>query len=343
VCSESSTFVSCMAKQTSDYGTPVHPAAVYYTGSRSDSLAIAYIRDPRNANKILARAVVWPSKETFVKLYGTSETMRITLREKLKAAGFTRDDDFSGARLRRIEMDGGAKFVMPYIDGDCQCVDDHGDCFEIVGGGDYGAAETRGYIYSNSRYTCDNCGDGCDEDDARDVQGDTWCEHCYENHTFFCERAEETYPDSHGSNEVVTMVQRRWNDPTRSRMTQTWSEDACDGDAFFCERTETYYDSRYFNGIEVTTRTARGATITETWCAEDAEGEYFTCPDCGEVYSNDFMSTTHNDDGELVCTGCAEKHDDSSGEYKFKLPPTTPTIHDHNQHVIDFHAACVAA
>jgi len=148
VMSESSLHVSCMAKTTDSYGTPVHPAAVYYTGSRSDSLSIAYIRDPHNPNKVLARALVWPDKETFVRLYGTSETMRITLREKLEAAGFTRDDDFSGARLRRIEMNGGSRFVMPYIDGDCQYVDDHGDYFEIVGSGDYSATETRGYIYS---------------------------------------------------------------------------------------------------------------------------------------------------------------------------------------------------
>lgn len=341
VCSESSTYVSCMAKQTSDYGTPVHPAAVYYTGSRSDSLAIAYIRNPKNDNKILARAVVWPDRQTFVKLYGTSEDMRIVLREKLEAAGFTRDDDFSGARLRRIEVNG-ARFVMPYIDGDCQCVDDHGDHFEITGSGDYTATETRGYIYSNSRYTCDNCGDGMDEDDARDVQGDTWCEHCYDNHTFFCERAEETYPESYGSNEVVTTVQRRYSDPTRREMTQTWSQDACDGEAFFCEHTETYYDSRYFTSVDVTVRTPRGAIITETWCAEKTREDYFTCPDCGEAYTHDFMSTTHNDDGELVCTDCAEKIN-TDDEYKFKLPPTTPTINDHNQHVIDFHAACVAA
>lgn len=343
VCSESSLHVSCMAKTTDHFGTPVHPAAAYYTGSRGDSLAIAYIRDPKNDRKVLARALVWPSKETYVRLYGTSETMRITLREKLEAAGFTRDDDFSGARLKRIEMDD-ARFVMPYIDGDCQCVDDHGDYFEIVGSGDYTATSTSGYIYSSSRYTCDNCGDGMDEDDARDVQGDTWCEHCYENHTFFCERTEETYPDNHGSNEVVTMVQRRYSDPTRREMTQTWSQDACDSDAFYCEHTETYYDNRYFTSVDVTTRTTRGAIITETWCAEKTDDDYFICPDCGEAYTHDFMSTTHNDDGELVCTDCAEKinTDDNDG-YKFKLSPTTPTIHDHNQHVIDFHAACVAA
>ena len=343
--SESSTYVSCMAKTTDSYGTPVHPAAVYYTGSRSDSLSIAYIRDPHNPNKVLARALVWPDKETFVRLYGTSETMRITLRDKLEAAGFTCDDDFSGARLRRIEMGGGSRFVMPYIDGDCQCVDDHDDHFEIVSSGDYSATETRGYIYSSSRYTCDYCGDGIDDDDTRDVQGATWCEHCYDTHSFFCERAQETYPNDHGSNEVVTMVQYRYNDPNRRRMTQTWSQDACDGDAFFCERTETYYDSRYFNSVDVTTRSSRGGVITETWCVEDTREDYFICPDCGEAYTHDFKSSTHNDDGEYVCTDCAAKIDsetDDLDNYRFKLSPVSPTINDHNQHVIDFYVSCVS-
>ena len=345
VMSESSTYVSCMAKRADNYGTPVHPAAVYYTGSRSDSLSIAYIRDPHNPRRVLARALVWPDKETFVRLYGTSETMRITLREKLEAAGFTCDDDFSGARLKRIEMDGGSRFVMPYIDGDCQCVDDHGDYFEIVGSGEYTATETRGYIYSSSRYTCDYCGDGMDDDDARDVQGATWCEHCYDLHSFFCERAQETYPNDHDNNEVVTMVQYRYNDQNRQRMTQTWSQDACDGDAFYCEHTETYYDNRYFTSVDVTTRSSRGAIITETWCVEDTREDYFICPDCGEAYTHDFMSSTHNDDGEYVCTDCAAKidSDDTDDSYKFRLRPVSPIINDHNQHVIDFNAACVSA
>jgi len=127
-------------------------------------------------------------------------------------------------------------------------------------------------------------------------------------------------------------------------MTQTWSQDACDGDAFFCEHTETYYDNRYFTSVDVTTRSSRGAIIIETWCAEDTREDYFTCPDCGEAYTHDFMSSTHNDDGEYVCTDCAAKidSDDSDDSDKFKLSPTSPTINDHNQHVIDFNNALAA-
>jgi len=346
VMSESSLHVSCMAKYASDYGTPIHPAAVYYTGDRSDSLAIAYIRDPKDDSKVLARALVWPSQEIFVKLYGTSETMRITLCEKLEAAGFTRGDNFSSARLKRIEMRGGAKYVMPYIDGNCQYVDDYGDYFEIVGSGEYSATSTNGYIYSSSQYTCDNCGDGTSEDDTHDVQGSTWCEHCYENYTFFCERTEETYPDSCGSNEVVTMVRTnrsavRTNRSARHRTIQRWSQDACDSYAFFCEHTETYYDSEHFNSVEVATQSSRGAAITETWCAEETSDDYFICPDCGEVYTHDFMSSTHNDDGEMVCTDCAEKRSDDGDT--FKLSPVSHIVNDQNQHVIDFYGACVAA
>lgn len=331
VCSESSSHVSCMAKHASDYGTPIHPAAVYYTGTRSDSLAIAYIRDPNDDSKVLARALVWPNEEMFVKLYGTSEGMRITLREKLEAAGFTRGNNFGGVRLKRIEMRGGAGYVMPYIDGNYQYVDDHGSYFEIVDNGEYSATETRGYICS-SRYNCENCGDDMSEDDTHNVQGSSWCEFCYENSTFFCGCNEETYPEDHGSNEVVTMVRTQsYNlSAVRYRITQTWSQDACDEYAFFCEHTETFYNSDDFNSVEVTTRSSRGAIITETWCAEETIDDYFTCPDCGKAFTHDFMGSTHNDDGEMVCTDCTDC-------------AVSHIINDQNQHVIDFYAACAAA
>ena len=206
VTSESSSFISCMEKDFSYL--PKHPAAVYCTGSKSDSLAIAYIKNPDTAcasyERVLARAIVWPENKSFVRVYGRDETMRTALITMLEEAGFERTDDFSGARLARIRYDNG-KYVMPYIDGDAQCVDEYDDHFEITHHGQFSATETQGYI-SASRYSCEQCGDGIDDEDGiRYVGGDHWCEHCADTHAIFCQYYEEYFPDTDGGNTVITL------------------------------------------------------------------------------------------------------------------------------------------
>lgn len=349
--SESSSHVSCMWYGKDHYGTPKHPSAVYYTGATEDSLAIAYIKNPNNPSNVLARALVWPHRQTFVRIYGVDERMRGILRALLTNEGYNRDSDFEGARIRRIPFGvdrhfGNDRYIMPYIDGDVQCVDvmaGNDRFFVIDRHGDYACTDTRGYIYDHNRYTCDNCGDGMDEDEAHSVQGDTWCQHCYENSSFFCERHQETYPDSTDSHQVITMVRYRYNDPRREPMTQTWSEFAVNDEAFFCENTERYYDTRYFSQIEVHVLRS-GRNTTETWCQERTLDDYFICPDCDEAYEHVYLSATTNADGDQVCTFCAEKIEAREAECEdnlepVKLRPVTPTIHDTKQLVLDWQLA----
>jgi hypothetical protein len=330
VTSESSSFISCMEKDFSYL--PEHPAAVYYTGSKSDSLAIAYIKNPdtacRTAERVLARAVVWPENKSFVRVYGRDETMRTALITMLEEAGFERTDDFSGARLKRIRY-GDGKFVMPYIDGDAQGIDEYDDHFEIVCHGQFQATETQGYI-SASRFSCEQCGDGIDDEDGiRHVGSDHWCEHCVDIHATFCQYYDEYYPTADGQNEVITLSWRGRQEE------QTWSQRAIDNAAFYCEHTERYYSDNDFNTIEVIVN-KRGHT--ETWCEERCQDHYFICPDCNKAYHTDFQSSTTNDDGEWVCLECAEKHkaeaEDSDDSDTFKLPPVTPTIHDDRQYTL---------
>lgn len=329
--SESSLHVSCMEKDFSHL--PAHPASVYYTGNRSDSLAIAYIKNPDpscpDCERVLARAIVWPENKTFVRLYGRDESMRTALAAMLEEAGFERTDDFSGARLARIRY-GDGKFVMPYIDGDAQCVDEYDDHFEITCSGGFSANEVHGYI-SVCRFRCDYCGDGIeDEDSTYSMQDATWCEHCYESHAIFCEYHEEAYPRDDGYGEVTI------TDWRGREVTQIWSQRAIDHRAFYCEHTERYFSDNDFTSIEVIVN-KRG--MTETWCAEACLDDYFTCPDCGNVYHTDLQSSTTNYEGEYVCIDCAEEYktDDNDNDTPvYKLPPVTPTIHDANQHVLDW-------
>jgi hypothetical protein len=334
VTSESSSFISCMEKDFSYL--PEHPAAVYYTGSKSDSLAIAYIKNPdtacRTAERVLARAVVWPENKSFVRVYGRDETMRTALITMLEEAGFERTDDFSGARLARIRYDNG-KFVMPYIDGDAQGIDEYDDHFEITHHGQFHANETQGYI-SVSRFSCEQCGDGIDdEDDIRHVGGDHWCEHCTDLHAIFCQYYEEYFPDTDGGNTVITLNWRGREE------VQIWSQRAIDNAAFYCEHTERYYSDNDFNTIEVIVN-KRGHI--ETWCETACQDDFFICPDCNKAYHTDFQSNTTNDDGEWVCLECAEKRkaeaeaeaDDNIDSDTFKLPPVTPTIHDERQYTL---------
>jgi hypothetical protein len=327
VTSESSSFISCMEKDFSHL--PEHPAAVYYTGSKSDSLAIAYIKNPdtacRTTERVLARAVVWPENKSFVRVYGRDETMRTALITMLEEAGFERTDDFSGARLQRIRYDNG-KFVMPYIDGDAQCIDEYDDHFEITHHGQFQATETQGYI-SASRFSCEYCGDGIDDEDGiHHVAGDHWCEHCADTHAIFCQYYEEYRPTNDGCYEVITL---NWRGCEEVHM---WSQHAVDNHAFYCEHTERTYSDNDFNSIEVIVN-KRG--YTETWCTEKCMDDFFICPDCNQAYHTDFQSSTTNDDGEWVCLDCAEKRkaeaEDSDDSDTFKLPPVTPTIVDTNQ------------
>lgn len=42
---------------------------------------------------------------------------------------------------------------------------------------------------------CRRCDDGMSQNDSCDVGGETWCDDCRSNHTFYCDSCEESYPD----------------------------------------------------------------------------------------------------------------------------------------------------
>lgn len=175
---------SCMAHDASDYQSSEHPVRVYAAGD----LQVAYIV----RGDITARAVVWPEKKIYGRIYGDADRLRPALEKEGYTEGY-----LTGARLLRIEDDG--YLICPYLDGDCT-VRDEGDYLVI--GGDIDADSTSGLI-EDYRISCECCGDRINphRDDYSYVQVDRWgnqevyCSHCEENRTVYCEHEEITVPE----------------------------------------------------------------------------------------------------------------------------------------------------
>lgn len=266
--SESSLHYSCMRYTTGHFGTPCHPAETY----AGYGLAIAYIIDPDDDKRVIARAVIWPEKMQFVRVYGVDETIRVALVDMLESRGFERADDWRGARIRAIEFDG--RLVVPYIDGDVTSLehDDDDDYMTVSRHGNVDGSSTRGWTHSNSgRITCEHCGDRVCEDDTRHVGNELWCDSCVSDNAVFCEYNEEYFPDS----DSFSTVQSRHGE-------QMWHATAVSRHAFYCDRTGEHYDNGYYTQIEVNTR--HGA---RDWCEEETTDEFFTCEKTGEAFFRD--------------------------------------------------------
>ena len=268
VSSESSLHLSCMRHPAHYFGTPCHPAEAYAAGD----LAIAYITCPDDSAKVLARAVIWPEKMQFVRVYGVDETIRVALVDMLESRGYERADDWRGARIRAIEFDN--RLVVPYIDGDITSLeyDDDDDVMTVSRHGSVDGSSTRGWTHSNSgRGSCQNCGERVCEDDTRHVGSEIWCDDCFSDNAVFCEYNEEYYPDS----DSFYTVQSRHGE-------QLWHDSAVSRHAFYCDRTEERYDNGYYTQTEVNTRHG-----IRDWCEEETGDDFFTCEKTGEAFSRD--------------------------------------------------------
>lgn len=163
---------SCMSKQfdlTCDDGKQRHPYAVY-DPSLGWRMAVR-----REGDEVLGRCLLWhdPTDEAtkgFVRSYkrergysshsGADEAIEAFLQSQgyAKWCGWP-----EGAPVLKYELRRGG-YLMPYIDGGNQMVDDSGETFTITGSGDYDATNTSGIIQGYT-CTCDHCGAGFDDED----------------------------------------------------------------------------------------------------------------------------------------------------------------------------------
>jgi hypothetical protein len=263
--SESSMHFSCMRYTKQYFGTPCHPAEVYAAGD----LSIAYIVCPDDSARVIARAVIWPEKMSFVRVYGVDETIRVSLVDMLEDLGYCRADDWRGARIRAIEFDG--RLVVPYIDGNITSLeyDDDDDILTVSRHGNVDGSSTRGWAHNNSgRVSCEHCGDRVCEDDTRHVGNEIWCDDCVSDSATFCEYNEEYFADDEQFIYVET-----------TSGSQTWHNSAS-RHAFYCEKQGLRYANGDFNEIEVHTRNG-----VQTWCEQDNSDDYFVCERTGEAYA----------------------------------------------------------
>jgi hypothetical protein len=162
--------VSCMrhTATSNDYATDgTHPVRVYGAGD----LAIAYLKNKEG--KTTARALCWPERKVYSRVYGDDSKLHIALK-KLgyeKSPYYDKDphikgNKFIGARLLRMYAPGEG-FVMPYIDeyiGVDNFTQKNGDrCFVLAdpGNSDYGTQETNGTTHEGNQV-------GNDDDDNDD-------------------------------------------------------------------------------------------------------------------------------------------------------------------------------
>lgn len=256
---------SCMTKPNHYYESSEHPTMVYSAGD----LSLAYIADA-NEN-IKARALVWQEKKIYARLYGDYES----LRSGLQTLGYSSDGNMHGAKIKRINHETDSdRLVLPYLDGiqTVSIIDDN--WLMIDRNGDIDANTTDGLQRNPHWATCDRCEDDIEsEEDAYTVYSrryscDTWCEHCRDNDSFWCE----------GTQEYVR------NDRAVTVDGETYSEWHVIDNANLCQFSGEYT-------FTDTTSVYVSETDIEQWSDDILDDESFICRITGNRYSNDLMAT----------------------------------------------------
>lgn len=256
---------SCMTKPNHYYESSEHPTMVYSAGD----LSLAYITDA-NEN-IKARALVWPDKKIYARLYGDYES----LRSGLQTLGYSSEGNLHGAKIKRINHETDPnRLVLPYLDGiqTVSIIDDN--WLMIDRNGDIDANTTDGLQRNPHWATCERCEDDIEsEDDSRTVYTrryscETWCEHCTDNGAFWCEGTQE-YICNDREMTVDGSSYASWYIIDNANMCQ-----------FSDEYTFTDTTSVYVSETDV-----------QQWSDDILDDESFICRITGNRYSNDLIAT----------------------------------------------------
>jgi hypothetical protein len=185
---------SCMSHATNTYASnPIHPCAVY--GDSDLQLAYLGAKDISEPDfRASARALVWPAKKIWVRIYGDEGRLSAALEE----LGYSESDSFEGATINVLRTDNG-KLVLPYLDGDEQGVTLRGNKLRITDERyDWRATGTNGLAEGEEEDE-----DGEEEEEDREfcdyyqeyVDGTThyisdveqhWCSQVIRDHAYYC-------------------------------------------------------------------------------------------------------------------------------------------------------------
>lgn len=249
---------SCMAHSADHFDSSMHPVRVY----AGPDLALAYLE--RDGHGITARAIVWPEKKIYSRIYGDSARLADLLEEQGYQAG-----DLDGARILKVAEMGG--FVMPYVDGVYGAEVD--GKFIRLGSGDLATDKTNGL--TEGGYSCACCDSRVRDGDGRtNASGDFLCDECYSDQHFYCEYYEEDMPSDDGVVEVIV-----GRSPRGYNRTQTWCQDAFDNHGFVCDKTGECYSD------DLLVTMANG----ETWSSYAFEEHGAVCASDGDNYPSDEM------------------------------------------------------
>lgn len=172
---------------------PRHPAEMYASGD----FYIVYTKDQHGA--IGSRCVVYKTEDgpnQAGPIYGVSEQSidmihdHLVMRDVDTVSDTTRDPSWEGAKLLRVEHDGG--FIGPYLDLQPQNVRDTGKYLEVDSVGCIDASVYQGVLGEHFTECC-NCEESLTEDEYHysEYNGMHYCESCYHEDHVFCDYYEE--------------------------------------------------------------------------------------------------------------------------------------------------------
>lgn len=263
---------SCMSHAL-DYYHPAcgqHPVRVY---GNSPDLALVYLGSPQDCS---ARAIVWPERKIFSRIYGDS-----ALRNLLLNAGYA-DGSLQGARLRKIavELDGysaSETYLMPYIDGiDSATI--KGKYFILLDNeGSWCCQNTNGLANEIEAYTC------LREDCDTEVSGeDQYCDSCNEDR-WHCESCHDISFDP---------------DDQVNTTHHTICSSCADDNQTTCANDDCSHEF-YQIDLSARQRARRTAAGLSDYCL-DCEDDYARCAHCEEVVLIDNPNSPVN-----ACPHCA--------------------------------------
>ncbi len=177
VCGDGSSGTSCMRYNRTTFDTPRHPAYAYGAGD----LAIAWIEDD---DMIYGRAVIWPEKKTYVRVYGNNANYQSLMHTLLKREGYSHVNDFEGARLLKIkvgEENNSTRYLMPYLDNrnSRYLLEQDGHFVMTTDRDNIYADTTSGGILVFKYVTCAKTGDKVRANRTRMVDGEIWGERAF--------------------------------------------------------------------------------------------------------------------------------------------------------------------
>lgn len=291
---------SCMSKMLRDYNLPVHPTRQYGAGD----LAVAWVGCDAGRNIVAkekasyaaARAICWPEKKWYGRMYGDGGEFSRRLKDELEAThGYSYHPDFTGARLLRLKH--GNHFVCPFLDGNTHVRDD-GQFLIIDNTGYFTAKNQATGLAIDGRQKCSICRQGFTHTAqlpraaARNGQiGGYWfCDTHWAERIFFCNGCAGNYD-------------RKKNAPKLMN-----GKEYCPScyQRAFAECTSCHKTVDASTVLYARDAAGKGEVLCET-CAH-AAGSFKTCQSCNHAVRGELTRVNMRGRDRNICQFCLEDY-----------------------------------